>query len=518
MQIVPPTIVEQIISQLLKRDILTAWLPANHLRPEAADVAQAFATSLKHVCQGDPKALDTARQGFLDALAGTSLSKSAGPIFDIAASEAMTYAAMVAAGLPESIVPKFAQCSPAIEAIRTIMLSLGAYPSKKGWPYGVLVKMFRSIPYLTGGPISYDIMREAICVGGKELNDAMIGAIEERLWDYCEVEFPRERVRHALEQVAFERHFHPVADYLNGLVWDGVSRIEAVLCKALGIASTPWHRRLLRKWMLSAVARALRPGCKVDFVLILHCGQGARKSTFFQTLTGDEFFVDTAIKFHDKDALLTLRQAWILELAELKSILHARDDNAAKSFITSSTDTFRRPYGHRPTKAPRHCIIVGTTNDTEFLTDITGNRRYPVIDVSGEIDIESVALHRDQLWAEATAYFKAGEEYWLNKEDEVEIVATQSGHTRDDPWTEDLLTALSRVVEELKNSSELARKEGIGLDMIIAKANVLKEHQILTSGDYQRAAKIVSHLGKWHKHDVRLQATGRTAKRWFPPA
>jgi hypothetical protein len=258
-----------------------------------------------------------------------------------------------------------------------------------------------------------------------------------------------EDIRQAIIQVAFERRFHPVRDYLSALHWDGRERIK-YLPDLIGAERSTLNQTLLRRWMISGVARPLSPGCQVHTVLILVGRQGTYKSTFFRIMAG-EWFVDTAIDIHNRDAFLTLARAWILEWAELESMLRARDAEAVKAFLTSAVDTYRRPFGHFDVEVPRTGIIVGSTNREQFLSDDMGEeRRYWPITIA-EVDIDTVTEQRDQLWAEAVAAFRTGEKWYLNNDERQLLAGVHAQHRVADAWepvivrwtstTEDFTTA-----------------------------------------------------------------------------
>lgn len=256
--------------------------------------------------------------------------------------------------------------------------------------------------------------------------------------------FGLEDVRQALLQVAATNRYHPVRDYLNGLHWDGRERIR-YLADLLGADRSEINQAILRRWMVSAVARPMNPGCKVDTMLVLVGDQGIFKSTFFHELASP-WFVDTAIDVHIKDAFGILSKAWILEWAELETIHRARDAAAVKSFITSATDTFRRPYGHFDIETPRTGVIVGTTNNEHFLSDETGARRFWPVRVTG-VDVAAVQEQRDQLWAEAVSLYRAREQWWLTEPELAPLGETHDRHAVMDAWEPIILRwATDRVV------------------------------------------------------------------------
>lgn len=241
-------------------------------------------------------------------------------------------------------------------------------------------------------------------------------------------------VRAGVEMVARENAYHPVAEYLNSLRWDGVERLDAVPEDLLGAERSAINSILFRRFAISAAARALEPGCKVDTVLILVGDQGKGKSSFLGILGGD-WFVDTAVDIHDKDSLQVLRTAWIYEWSELEMLRRARDVSAAKAFLSSRVDTYRRSYGHYVEDVPRGCVIAGSTNQDEFLTDDTGNRRFWPLRI-GEIDREAAREMRDQLWAEAVHRYRAGEQWWLTDDESALLDGVHADHVERDIWDE----------------------------------------------------------------------------------
>ncbi len=256
------------------------------------------------------------------------------------------------------------------------------------------------------------------------------------------LQFSTADVSAAILQVANEAPFHPVAEYLRSFGWDGVPRLDRVAQDILSVdlAAQPLASVLVRKWMISAAARALRPGCKVDTVLVLTGSQGAFKSSFFRTLASAAWFSDAAFDLHNKDSLLLLRRVWILEWAELEAMTRARTSEAVKAFLTAQIDYLRPPYGRTVQEYPRSCVIGGSANKPEFLSDDTGGRRFWPVRVGGRIDLETLARDRDQLWAEAVAALDAGEPWWLDKAASTQLATTQAAdHEVLDAWTETVL-------------------------------------------------------------------------------
>ncbi|WGG51814.1 virulence-associated E family protein [Rugamonas sp. DEMB1] len=203
--------------------------------------------------------------------------------------------------------------------------------------------------------------------------------------------------------------YHVVRAYLGALVWDGVARLDGWLVSRLGAEDTLYNRTVARKWLIAAVARIYRPGCKADNVLILEGEQGIFKSTALKVLGGD-WFTDAPFRLGDKDAYVVIRGKWLVELAELDSFNKA-ESTGAKLFFGQYVDRYRDFYGKRASDVPRQQLFAGTTNSDAYLKDDTGNRRYWPVKVT-TVDLAGLTEDRDQIWAEAVARFQAGEEWW----------------------------------------------------------------------------------------------------------
>jgi len=257
-----------------------------------------------------------------------------------------------------------------------------------------------------------------------------------------EVKLSKENVVDAVRIVADQHAFHPVRDYLTGLSWDGRPRVDRWLERYAGVrpegeAHAALVRSVARKWLVSAVARAMEPGCKVDTMLILEGRQGIGKSRALATLAGERFFSDAAIDFGTKDACQTIQGAWIFELAELDAILR-REPATVKAFLSRATDTFRVPYGRAPESVPRGVVFAGTVNHGAYLRDTTGNRRYWVVRCEGPLDVPGLAEARDQLWAEALHRYRSGETWHLAPADERSMAVETEARVEADPWEESL--------------------------------------------------------------------------------
>lgn len=256
----------------------------------------------------------------------------------------------------------------------------------------------------------------------------------------------------AIDEVVMEATYHPLRDYLNACAdaWDGTPRIERWLETYCGVATgDPMEAQYVReagaKWMVSAVARVMRPGCKVDAVLILEGVQGAGKSTAAKVLAGAEYFGDNLPPMHTRDAASYVRGMWIVELAELANVSKAEVE-IVKAFVSRAEERFRPAYGRNEVTYPRQCVFIGSTNRSDYLRDDTGNRRFWPVAV-GAIDTVALAKDRDQLWGEAVVSFRAGATWWLSAA--VEKIAQQEQKERllEDPWNSIVLEHVAGKAE-----------------------------------------------------------------------
>jgi predicted P-loop ATPase len=275
-------------------------------------------------------------------------------------------------------------------------------------------------------------------------------AAQRWLGAHYDVTLRREMVLTAMAAAAQHHRFDPVRQYLEGLAWDGESRVDSWLFQYLGVEPNDVRQAYGRCWLISAVARALDPGCKVDHVLILEGPQGIRKSTALRTLAGpSEWFSESLEDFTGKDAHEHVRGPWILELSELGAIKRNRDVQRVKQFISSQSDRYRPPYHRHSADFPRRCVFAGSTNDETYLSDPTGARRFwsvrchPVTR-DGKLDVAGLAGVRDQLWAEAVALYRAGAPHWLDDARlEAEAAEEQAERLDRDPWEPTVLEVLN---------------------------------------------------------------------------
>jgi len=236
----------------------------------------------------------------------------------------------------------------------------------------------------------------------------------------------------------FEKQsFHPVKDYLGSLKWDKTKRINNVLKDYFGAVDNVYTEEAIRKTLVGAVARIYNPGIKFDLVLTIVGGQGTGKSTFVNKL-GSGFSSDSFNTVHGKDSFEQLGGAWLIEMAELSGLRKAEVE-AIKHFISKQEDTYRPAYARTVETFKRQCVFIGTTNNSDFLTDPSGNRRFMPIDINELRITKSIfkieQKEIDQIWAEAIQLYKKGEKLYLSNAAEKIARVEQRGHSRTDERT-----------------------------------------------------------------------------------
>ena len=243
----------------------------------------------------------------------------------------------------------------------------------------------------------------------------------------------------ALDVHASTHAFNDVQDYINGLQWDGVPRLDTLFIDYLGAEDDEagYVRAVCRKTFTAAIARAMEPGCKFDQMLILCGPQGIGKSTILDKMSRG-WFNDSIRSFEGKEAAELLPGVWIVEVAELDAF-RKTEVSRVKQFLSLRSDRYRAAYGHHMKDQPRRCIFFGTCNVMDFLQDTTGNRRFWPVDV-GTLEHDRNVwddLTRpviDQLWAEAKFRWQMGERLYLEGELLHEAQTYQEKHRDISPW------------------------------------------------------------------------------------
>ena len=336
---------------------------------------------------------------------------------------------------------------------------------------------------------------------GRELNDGDDLALKHYLACHYRFEPSKELCFEAHSLVAARYRFHPIKTYLESLTWDGVPRLDSWLIEAFD-ASGPreYVEAVGRKVLCGAVARLYEPGCKFDYMTVLEGNQGEGKSMSLGMLVGQDWFADSLGDIHNKDVVDQMMGKWLIEVSELDSI-RGREAQAVKAFVSRQVDRVRLSYARRTEDYPRQCIFIGSTNDKEYLTDETGNRRYWPIAI-GRARRKWIRENRDQLWAEAVYRYELGERLYLSKELEAIANAEQEKRFETDDWEMEIKAIMMKDPDGRPSTTDLWRAVNLSAgnghpDMLACK----------------RIGKIMRRL-KYHR-TVKRGADGIRGKCWM---
>jgi predicted P-loop ATPase len=327
------------------------------------------------------------------------------------------------------------------------------------------------------------------------------------------VSFAPPNVERILERSSRAHATHEVRDYLNLLKWDSVPRAHELFRKYFKCTyeDAQYTERIGKMLLVGAVARVMQPGCKVDTMVVLKGEQGTGKSSAIKALAGN-WYTDSPIEFGTKDAVQALLGVWLVEIPELQGMSN-RNANEVKSFVSCASDRYRPSYGRKAINVPRQCIFIGTTNEDEFLTDATGNRRFLPVTVMGQIDLEALARDRDQLWAEAVHLYNAGE-LWYDNSSEFKALAAQvaKGFVTSD-FVE---VAVADWLRDPCNSNTVNSPDGFSMNDVIKGITPTEADATLPAySGPGRKTSIGRALAKLGYHTRQVTADGKSGQRRY---
>ena len=281
------------------------------------------------------------------------------------------------------------------------------------------------------------------------------------LEEYYNISVTENKYTDAANMVFNDSSVHPVREYLNSLEWDGEYRLESIFIDYLGAEDTEYNRMVAKKILVAAVKRVFEPGCKYEELpIIFSSTQGLGKSTLIEKL-GGKWYSDSLrlddIKKDIKKAAEQTEGSWILELPDIKAIA-SKDADLIKGFLSGKEDKFRKAFARRVSKIARQFIIIGTTNNQEFLSDRTGNRRYLPITVDiikPKKDIFKMSEYDiGQIWAEAYKHYKEGYHIYLNDEEKELAAEIQELYTFTSEEEEEFLKYINKPILKVKGASD----------------------------------------------------------------
>lgn len=245
------------------------------------------------------------------------------------------------------------------------------------------------------------------------------------------------KIQDAFDTFIEQTAVHSVREYVKSLHWDGEKRIDSAFIDFLGADDNQYIRKSARKIFCAGVARIFSPGVKFDYLPTLIGTQGIGKSTFIRIM-GKDWYSDSLkiTDMKDKTAAEKILGSWVIEISEMDG-MNRTDAGTIKSFLSTKEDKYRPAYGRATVTHKRQSILIGTSNEREFLKDDTGNRRFWPIDVGKNTPTKNVFEELpkviDQMWAEAYCYWAMGEQIFPDKEMTEAAEREQETHKHEDP-------------------------------------------------------------------------------------
>jgi hypothetical protein len=363
--------------------------------------------------------------------------------------------------------------------------------AKRAWPW----------PHAKAGPVTGAV-------------DLLLGSYLSETYGLPSVN--RAALNEAIETVAHETPFHPVRDYLQSCEHDGKPRVDKWLIyvmgetpESLGPAMTEYLSLVGRFWLLGMVNRVMDPGCKFDYCPVLEGPGGLGKSTLVEVLAGSAWFSNTHFEVgRGKEGQEQVQGLWLYEIAELTTFGKA-EINIIKAFISAKVDRYRPSYGRVVESYARQCVLVGTTNESTYLRDRSGNRRFWPIPVRHRLNNPWIEKHRNQLMAEAFARYRQGERFTPTPAEEARLfVPMQESRLVETAVLSELLHVLTRspaaagigaVVNELTEFVTMSQlTTALGVDA--AKSNPGLESQIrswMEHEGWERKKRMVNTVRAW---------------------
>jgi hypothetical protein len=307
-----------------------------------------------------------------------------------------------------------------------------------------------------GISFEYDVIRREKIIkfaGERKKTDLSNDADLHKLRNLCVVNLLPPCVTDGINEIFAENEVNKVTDFIKATKWDGVSRIETIF-QTLTLANQTdydYGLSVFKHWLIQCVAAAdsaqstplPQARAKYEMVFILASSQGGHKTDWFECLTPQELRMyhskGVQLALDDKDSVFEATSFWIVELGELDATFRKSDISALKAFLSRSYELIRRPYDKVANTYKRRTSFCGTVNDSKFLHDITGNRRYLPLEITKCEKNHNVDMA--QVWAEVWGLYVGGEKWWFDSDDSMagEILKRQQNAMNYDPVIEELI-------------------------------------------------------------------------------
>lgn len=222
--------------------------------------------------------------------------------------------------------------------------------------------------------------------------------------------------------------FNPFKEYLNNLSKPGEQDYIRELAQTVRVKGGKQEQKLwqlyLKKWLVGMVASWLSEDVVNNVILVLIGEQGAYKTTWFNYLLPPPlkqyFYTKTNANRMSKDDILTLAQYALVCCEELDTMRPA-ELNQLKAAVTMPSIDERAAYAHYHEHRKHIASFCGTGNNTQFLSDPTGNRRWLPFEVESILSPREHPFHYEGIYAQALSLYTSGFQYWFTKEEIQEL-------------------------------------------------------------------------------------------------
>lgn len=366
------------------------------------------------------------------------------------------------------------------------------------------------VPQVSGHDLALDEFQDAILVGDPDVPDAWrllndSDYVNLRVWletaGNCDP-IPHEMMRQGVLLVAERNRVDTAQQWLTSLQWDGTPRVERFCHTYFGTGDGPYERAVGKYLWTALAGRIMAPGCQADMVPVLIGKQGVGKSTGVQALTpAPEHYVELRLDEPDDAIARKCRGVLVAELAEMRG-LRAAEVERVKAFVTRKFEKWVPKYREFATNYPRRFLIIGTTNDEEFLPVDTEHRRWLPLHTSG-VDVPAIKRDRDQLWAEALLLYSLDGVHWQGVDNLAK--PARDAASGEDGWQEEIAAWVCDFL-----SSRDARHQWFRMHDVLTQAVGLDSRSYNRSHEL-RAARILRELG--YERTTEREA-GRVVKVW----
>lgn len=307
----------------------------------------------------------------------------------------------------------------------------------------------------------------------------------------------------ALNRPGNIERYHPIKDIIEYEEWDKTPRIDNFFqnickCVAKDEDTRIYYREVARMLFYGGIKRLYEPGSKFDYMIIFKGNQGTCKTTLVRMLALDDAAYSEVTTIDGSEGIENIKGSWICEFAELLAMVRAREVESIKAFLTRQYDKYRPPYAHVSEIVPRSCIFIGTTNDIQFMGDMTGNRRYLPVEVHTDAteffkNEEKIKKYILECWREAFYKYLHDEIYTTISADYFNILENIRAYYVDDNPIEGIVKG---YLDSLPVGYEIC-----GLEIYVKCFSGIRSK--FTTRDSRTIATIMNKYPNWVRYNER---------------